>query len=46
MFAFFKMPFILVFNKSPVILKLCAQTDYMVLEGFFLNMFQVKEFLY
>jgi len=29
------MPFILVFNKSAVILKLCAQTDYMVLEVFF-----------
>jgi hypothetical protein len=26
------MPFILVFNKSTVILKLCAHTDYMVME--------------
>jgi hypothetical protein len=25
-------PFILVFNKSTVILKLCAHTDYMVME--------------
>ena len=41
------MPFILVFNKSAVILKLCAQTDYMVLEVFFFfNLFQVKEFIH
>jgi len=39
------MLFILVFNKSALIVKLFAQTDYLVLEGF-LNLFQVKEFIY
>jgi len=34
-----------VFNKSAVILKLCAQTNYMVLKVFF-NLFEVKEFIY